>query len=90
MTTTGEFGVFDILFKSVMKNPIAWFIFVSFFIVINTVGWYYRFSLFGDAFNKTGGGIMSAMGDLGGIIMFRIFEYICIFGFAVYLFKYAK
>ena len=84
--------LFGLLFVSLKNNPFSWFIFVAFLIILNTVGWYYRFSLLGDAFNKntTHSTIFSFVGDLSGIILFRLFEYVCIFGFFLYLFRYGK
>ena len=82
--------LFGLWFSSIMKNPIAWSIFIIFLIILNTLGWYYRYALFGDAFNKRSSSIFGSIGDLGGIILFRVFEYICIFGFIFYIYKYGK
>jgi hypothetical protein len=82
--------LFTFWLASVQKNPIAWFLLVGFLITLNTIGWYYRYSLFGDALNHKSATISGAAGDLVGIIIFRLFEYICIFGFIIWLYKYGK
>ena len=87
---TSEADLFTLWLGSVQKNPIAWFLFVFFLITLNTIGWYYRYSLFGDAINHKNSTISGAAGDLFGIVAFRIFEYLCVFGFFVWIVNYGK
>jgi hypothetical protein len=81
---------FTLLVKSIVNNPFLWFFFLCFLVVLNSIGWYYRYSLLGDAFNKNFSTIGGTLGDLAGIIFFRIFEYVCIFAFFIWIYKYGK
>jgi len=82
--------LFGLLVNSIMKNPISWSIFILFLIIMNTLVWYYRYALFSDVFNKHSSSIVGSMGDIVGIILFRVFEYVCIFAFFFYIYKYGK
>jgi len=76
--------------RALTANPFSWFFFIAILILLNTIGWYYRFSLFGDAVNHKSSTIFGALGDIGGIVAFRIFEYVLIFAFFMYLWRYGN
>lgn len=82
--------IFALWINSIIKNPFAWFIFISFLVLLNTIGWYYHYNLFGNAINNNTFYTNTSIKDLGFVVIFRIFEYICIFAFCFWMYKYGK
>lgn len=75
----------DWLISNIMNNPISWILFILFIIILNTISWYYRYTIIGNTINHTGNA-----NDLIYLTLFRVFEFVCIISFGYYIFKYGN